>query len=180
MTLDAERQGFRALQQQKSVKRRNCRSHIAEQNCANVSDKSRRTNRIGKRYTVVTGVGVGDAGVIAAFFPIEFARFHDNAAERRAVTAYKFCRRMNNDVRTVFNGANEVRCAESVVNDEGQTVLMGNGGNFFDVRYVAVGVAQGFKIHGAVIFFDCAFDFGKVVSIDKRSRYAVLGQRVRQ
>ncbi len=64
------------------------------------------------------------------------------AADRRTVAADKFRRRMNDDVRAMFDRSHEVRARECVVDDERNAVLMGDFRHRFDVQNVAARIAD--------------------------------------
>ena len=73
--------------------------------------------------------------------PVELAGIDDDAAQGGAVAADELGGRVDNDVRAVLNGADQVRGAEGVVDDQRQAVLVGNLGNGVNVGNVGVGVA---------------------------------------
>ena len=96
------------------------------------------------------------------------------------MAADKLGGRVHHDVCAVLDGTDEVRGAEGVVNDQRQTVLVGDGCNGVDIRDVAVGVAQRFQIDSLGIGLDGCFHLCKVVGIHKGGVDAELGQGVCQ
>ena len=87
---------------------------------------------------------------------------------------------MNNNVSAVLNGADQVRGAEGVVDDQGQAVLVGNLGNGVNVGNVRVGVAQGLQVDGAGVLLDGVLDLGQVMGVDEGGSHAESGQGVLQ
>ena len=87
---------------------------------------------------------------------------------------------VDHDVCAVLDGTDQVRGAEGVINDQRQTVLMGEGCNGVDVRDVAVGVAQRLQIDGLGVGLDGVLHLGEVVCIDEGGGDAELGQGVLQ
>ena len=108
-------------------------------------------------------------GELAARLPVKGAAVHNDAAQGGTVAADKLCGGMDHYIRAVLDGTDQVRSSEGVVDDQRQTVLMGNLRNGIDVGDVAVGVSQGFQIDGLCI-----------LSVHKRRCNTVLRQRMFQ
>ena len=85
---------------------------------------------------------------------------------------------MDNDVRTVLDGSDQIRSAEGVVYDDRQTVAVCKLCNRVDVRNVTVGVAQRLKIDRSGIVLNGVFDFDQVMRVDEGGGDAVLRQSV--
>ena len=96
------------------------------------------------------------------------------------MAAEEFRRGMDDDIRAVLDGADEVRRAERVVNDQRQSVLMGDFRDGVDVRDIAVRVAEGFEINRPRVVLDGAFHLGKIMGVHEGRLDAVLRQRMRQ
>ena len=84
------------------------------------------------------------------------------------------------DIRAVLDGADQVRGAEGIVDDKGQTVGVGDFGDGIDVGDVAVGIAQGLQIDGFRVGPDGAFQLFQVMGIHEGGRDAVMGQSMGQ
>ena len=87
---------------------------------------------------------------------------------------------MDHDVRAVLDGADQVRRAEGVVNDQRNAVLVGNFSDGVDVGNVGVGVAQRLQIDGAGVLLNGTLDLSQVVGIDEGRLDAEGGQGVLQ
>ena len=61
------------------------------------------------------------------------------------MAADKLSGRMDNDIRTMLDGPDEIRRAEGIVNHQRKAVLMSDFRNGIDIRNVAVRIAQGFR-----------------------------------
>src|SRR3712207_7713840 len=85
-------------------------------------------------------VGVG--------FPIELARVDDDATQGRPVAADELGGAVYHDVGTMLNGANKIRSAEGIVDDERQLMAVGNVRPFVNVGHVGVRIAEGFGVEG--------------------------------
>ena len=180
VALDAQAQSLGALQQQECVERRDGGTGIAQQNGADVGDEGGGAGGIGKGDAVVAGVGGGDVGITAAGFPVEVAAVHDDAAQRGAVAADELGGGVDHDVCAVLDGADQIRSAEGVINDQRQAMLMGDGCDGVDVGDVAVGVAQGLQIDGLGVGLDGVLHLGQVVGVHEGGGDAELGQGVLQ
>ena len=88
--------------------------------------------------------------------------------------------RVHHDVCAVLDGTDEVRGAESIINDQRQAVLVGDGGNGVDIRDITVGVAQRLQIHSLGVGLDRGLHLCKVVGIHEGGVDAELGQSVSQ
>ena len=82
VTLNAEGQRLKALEQDEGVEGRDGCTSIAEQDSADAGDESCRSGDIGEHGTVVRGVGLGECRVlIGVLLPIEGAAVDNYAAE---------------------------------------------------------------------------------------------------
>lgn len=178
MAFYAQRERFQSLQQQESVERGDGSTEVAQQQCPYFDDESERPYSFREGNAVVAGVGFYEGREFAALFPIEFAAVDDDAAESGAVAADEFRSGMNDDIYAVFDRADEVRSAECIVYDSGDVVFMSQLGDGFDIGYVAVGVAERFKVQAFRIVFDSCFYFSEVVDVDESRRDAEIGQGV--
>ena len=73
---------------------------------------------------------------------------------------------------------NQIRCAERIVNDEGDAVLVGYGGHPFEVEHVAVGVAECLGIYYFCVGLDSCLKGFEVVYIDNRVADALRSECV--
>ena len=87
---------------------------------------------------------------------------------------------VDDDVGTMLQRAEQIRGAESVVDDNRQTVLLGDLGDGVDVGDVGVGVAERLEIDDRGVVLDGALDLVQVMSVDKRGLDAKLGERMLQ
>jgi len=129
---------------------------------------------------VVAGVGGSDVAVLAAGLPVKLAAVHDDAAQRGAVAADELGGRVDDDVRAVLDGTDEVRGAKGVINDQRQAVLVGDGRDGVDVGDVTVGVAQSLEVDGLGVGLDRVLDLFQVMCIHEGGGDAELGQGVLQ
>ena len=140
MSVESQRQRFRALKQQESVERRNCSSGVAKQNRANISYKCGFSCSLRERYAVIAGVW---SCYVRIFFrrPLEVAAFYDYSAQSRSVSADELCCGMNDDIGSVLNRANKVGSSESIVNYDRNAVRMRNFRNSVNIWNIAVRIA---------------------------------------
>ena len=82
------------------------------------------------------------------------------------------------DVCAVLQRTDEIRCAEGVVDDEGDAVLVGHSSHTFKVEHVAVGVAEGLGIYYFCVGLDSGLQGVEVVDVDNRIRNALRSQRM--
>ena len=71
VALNAKRESFESLEEDEGVERRKCGACIAEQNCADVCYKCRRSYRVSERNAVIARVRISDLRVMSASLPVE-------------------------------------------------------------------------------------------------------------
>ena len=96
------------------------------------------------------------------------------------MTADEFCRRMYHNVSAVFDRADQIRCAERIVYNDRQTLLMRELCDGVDVRNVTVRVAERFQIHCLGVRTDGSLDFFQNMCIDEGRFNAEGFERVGQ
>ena len=87
-------------------------------------------------------------------------------------------RRVDNDVRAVLDGADEIGRAKGIIDDDGKRMLVRNLCNRVNVGNVAVGISERFKVNCLRVRLDCRFDLGKVVRVDERCGHAECLERM--
>ena len=70
------------------------------------------------------------------------------------MTADEFRSRMDDDVGTVVERTEEVRCGKGVVDDDRQAVFMGNGCDGFKIRNIDGRIAEAFEVDGLGLVVD--------------------------
>ena len=180
MALHAERQGLRTLQEQECVERGDCAALIAEQDCTDVGHESRRSRDVRKGCAVVARVRIRDVRELAALLPVVAAAVHNDAAERGAVAADELRCGVDHNVRAVLKRANQIGCAEGVIDNKRKAVLVCNLRNRIDVRDIGVRVAEGLNVDRLGVRTNCALKLRKIVCIDKGGLDPELLQRVRK
>ena len=176
MPLQTQRKGFHPLQKQKCIERRDGGARVTKQNGADIGYKGSRADRIVERNTVIAGIRLRDLRIFVSRFPVEFSRFHNDAAQSGAVSSQELCRGMNDDVCPVFDRTDQIRRAECIVNYKRKAVLMGNLRDRIDIRNITVRVPQSFQEDCSRIIPDGSLQLFQIVSIHKSCSDAVLGQ----
>ena len=178
MAIKAQRERLNPLEQQEGVERADAGTGITQQDGPHIGGKSRRAGRLHKADAVVAGVGRGDGRIVARSRPVKGSAVHDDAAQRGSVAADELGGRVNNDVRAVLNGADEVGRAEGIVHHERQAVAVSNLGDGIQIGNVRVGVAERFQIDCTGFRTDGPLHLGKVMGIHEGCGDAERGQRM--
>ncbi|MNI60558.1 hypothetical protein D3C73_1157830 [compost metagenome] len=97
--------------------------------------------------------------------PIELAILDNDTAERSAVPADGLGSRIDNNIRSVGKGIEQVRCTEGVINNERDAMRMGNCGNRFDIEDGRIGVADALNQDGLGIWRHCIVERSRVIRI---------------
>ena len=85
---------------------------------------------------------------------------------------------MYHDVSAVLQRTNQIRCAESVVDDEGDAVLVGYGSHTFKVKHIGIWVTESLGIYYFCVGLDSSFQSLEVVDINYGIGNALRSQRV--
>ena len=96
------------------------------------------------------------------------------------MAAYEFCRRMDHDVRAVFDRAQQIRRCERIIDDERYTVSVCDFGDRSDVDYRRVRIAERFDEKRLRIRLDSLFEIRGVAAFDERRGYAEILERMRE
>ena len=96
------------------------------------------------------------------------------------MTADELGSRVNNDISTVLDRADEVRSTEGVVNYERQTVLVRNLCNSLDIRNIGIRVAESLDVNSLSVVLDSTFQLFQIVCINEGGLNAELRQSVCQ
>ena len=88
--------------------------------------------------------------------------------------------RVHHDVGSVLYRTNEIWCAESVVDHQGDTMLVGNGCRALNVADVGVRITKGLNIYEFGVRLNGCLQCIVIVWVDKCCINAILAQRVLQ
>ena len=86
----------------------------------------------------------------------------------------------HNDVGAVLQRAEQVRGGEGVVDDHRQMMLVGDGGDGFEVRQVGVRIAEGLEVDELGVLLDGVLELLRVLGGDEGGGDAVARQGVAQ
>ena len=142
MAGNAQRQRFQPLQQVERRLRRHAGAEIAQPLGARAHDEGGRPEFLGKIETVIAGIGFGQGREPTRTFPVEAAAIDEHAADRHAVTADPFRRRMHDDVGAVLDRPDQAGRGEGRIDHQRQAGNVGDGGNRRDVEHLEAGIAQ--------------------------------------
>lgn len=180
MTVNAQRQSLGALEQDPGVERADAGALVTQQDSADIGCEGGGTGSLGKRDAMVGGVGLGDLRILAARLPVKVAAIDNHAAQRGAVAANELSCGVDDDVGAVLQRAEQIRGAEGVIDDDWQTMLLGDHGDSVDVGDVGVGVAERLEIDDRGVVLDGPLDLFQVMGIDEGGLDAKLGERMLQ
>ena len=121
----------------------------------------------------IPGVGFAQLGKFTRSRPVEFARIDDYTSQRCAVASDKFCRRVYDDVCSMFDRAYQIGRTERVVDNERYVVAVGYLGDGIDVDDVRVGVTQSLDKNSFRVRTYGFLEIRQVGRIDERCRHAV-------
>ena len=178
MALQAQGQRLNALQQQEGREGRDGRAGVPQQHRADIGHKRGGAGGGYEGNAVIAGVRLGDGGVLPGSRPVKLAGVHDDAAKGGSVAAEELGCGVDDDVRTVLDGADEVGRAEGVVHHQRNAVLVRQLGQGVDVGDVTVGVAQRLNVDGAGLGADGALHFLQIVDVHEIGGNAEAGQGV--
>src|SRR5215469_17032688 len=113
---------------------------------------------LGVDKAVIGGVGlVKHWETIGMVLPWKVATIHNGPAEGSAVSTKKFCQRMHDDVRAIFNGTEKDGRSNRIVNDQRHSMFVRHERQLFDVTYVPRGITDTFAENCARLVIDQLF-----------------------
>ena len=148
--VNAQRQRFDSLQQQKRVERADGRAEIAETFHAgahdelNVAKWPAHAKHVAENQAMITRRWLAELRVFA-IAPVVVAAIDNHPADARAVSANPLCSRLYHHGRAVFEGPEQITTRpEGVVHDNGQVVLLRHVGDGIEIGDIKLRIANGF------------------------------------
>src|SRR3989339_220896 len=105
MSYNSQMKGLKSLKEQKGIKRRKSRPHIAKKrhSCFNyISDIADRAQCLYKFQTVITWISICNQWKFVVFFPVKFTRIHYNSSNGRPMPSNKLCGRINDNIDSML------------------------------------------------------------------------------
>ena len=181
VAFDAQRQGFGALQQQECGERRQGGTGVAQQDGADTGHERGSAQGLVEVQSVIGRIRLGQGWELARHFgPVEVAAFHDHTAEGGAVAANELGCGFNHDISAMLQRAEQVRGGEGIVDDHRQMMLVGDGGDGFEVRQVGVRIAEGLEVDELGVLLDGVLELLRILGGDEGGGDAVTRQGVTQ
>ena len=150
-------QGLDALKEHPRVVRRDAGAEVAQRHGPHPQNERQRTQGIGQvdapAQAVVACVGRGVERMLARG-PGELAAVDDNPADARAVPAEPLRQRVHDDVRAVVERLGEIGRRERRIDDQGNSVVMGDLGDGLEVGDLQRRVGDRLAEQGAGLLVD--------------------------
>ncbi len=142
VSLHAKRQRFEALQQEERRVWAHAGAEIAQSFATRTKQKRRDGAFFCEVHAVKPDVRLRQRQKFAARQPVERTAIDQHAADRHAVTADEFRRRVIHEVGAVIERCHQVRRSERRINQQRQAVVVGDGANRRNVEHVQPRVAE--------------------------------------
>src|SRR5579883_1694840 len=146
---DPKRQRLEALDKHESIEGRDCRADVAQEGDTrfqNIGNGPQRLYGLGPYCAVVTRVWfVEHWKSVSVLLPVEIASVDDNAADRGAMSADIFCRRVHRDCSTMLDRLAQYR-ARRVVHDQWNAEIAADFGDFSDRKHAEFRIGQGLPV----------------------------------
>jgi hypothetical protein len=175
----AEVEGLDALEEEPCVVRRQAGAQVAQrdgpeaQGEGDLAELGREVD--GPAQAVVVLVGLGEERELG-IGPVEAARVRDDAAYRGAVAAEPFREGVDDHVRAVLYGLEEIGRGEGRVHDEGQLVLLRDARNSVEVGHVQGRVADGLDVEEPRLGADGLLEALGIPDVGEGRPYAEVGK----
>ncbi|MPN42024.1 hypothetical protein SDC9_189580 [bioreactor metagenome] len=91
---------------------------------------------------MVAGIGLGKSGEFIILRPIEIAPVHNHTTDGSTMPADKFGGGMYHNIRSILQGAQQIRSGKSIIDDQRDTVLVCNFRHRFDIDNIGIGISQ--------------------------------------
>ena len=149
MALKTQVKRLNPLQQQERTVRRKRGAGIAQSLNARFENEGERSKCFSVGKAMVRGIGLGELLEAAGGGPVELARIDDDAADGGAMATEELGCRIDDDVRSPLDRADQGRGGGGVVDNQRKAVFVGNGGKLLDVGDVELGIAESFGVDSA-------------------------------
>ncbi len=181
MTLDAQRHGLDALQQQKGVQCGQNGAGRALIHAARACDVSGGPEMIGINEPVIRRIGLTEHRIARRIcLPRKLAGIDKGAAERGAMAAHEFRQRMHDNVGAVLDRPQQDRRCHRIVDNERHAMRMRDLRQLLDVANISRGVADRLAKHRARVLVDQPPDRVRVIAFGEAASDALLRQDVRE
>ena len=180
MAFHADTQRLDALQQLERIGRRETRAEIAQALGSGAHDEGGLAELLVEDDAMIAGIGLGELGEFAGGMPVEPAAIDDDAADRDAVAADPFGRRIHHDIGAELDRAAEERRRKGVVDQQRNLRVMRDLRDIRNIQHLKPGIADGLADHKPRIRLDRGAEFIERARLDEGRRDAEARQRVRQ
>ena len=180
MPLHTQGKRFQSLQQQEGVKRTDSRSCIPQQYRPDSGQIGGRSGSFRETKSVISRVRLRQLREFSRTGPVEFPGINDDATQGSSVYANELRSRMHDDIGSVFNRADQERCAERVIDNQGNSMLMGNAGHRLQINQIGIRVTQCFNKDGFRMLLYGLFEVPWLGRIHKCCMNSIVGKRMFQ
>ena len=143
VAIHADAEGLDALQQLEGIGRRQTRAEIAQAFGARPHDEGGLAELLVEDDAVIAGIGLGQHRKLARGTPVEPAAVDNDAADRDAVAADPFGRRVHHDVGAELDRPAEIGRRKGVVDQQRDFRFMRDRGDGGDIEHFEAGIADG-------------------------------------
>ena len=173
MAFDAQGEGLQADADVEGVGRGDSSTGVAQQRNACLQDVGEVRAECGVLaqvacvdQAVVAGCGLVELGeLLGVCTVVEVTGVNNHAADGGAVTAQVLGGGVDDHVRAVLDGAQQVGGGHGVVHDQGYAVFVRNCGNGLNVEHVVAGVGHGLAVEELGVGADCGAPCIQVVRV---------------
>ena len=127
---------------------------IAETDCDSVERECQRSESLVELQSVVGGFRLGHGRKLVRSRPVECAGINNCAAGNRSVPCQEFRQGVDDQCRSMLNGAAEIRRSRGVVDNQRNAVLLRDRGKRIKVRYIPARIGDGLAEQGAGVFVE--------------------------
>ena len=143
-----------ALQQLKSIRRRETGAEVAQAFGARPHDEGGLAELLVEDDAVISGIGLGQNRKFAGGAPIEPAAVDNHAADGDAMAADPLGGRIHHDIGAKLDRPAEIGRRERVVDQQRDFCLMRDVGHLGNIQHFETGIADGLADHQAGIGAD--------------------------
>ena len=136
---------------------------------------------IGVDHIVIGGVRfIEGREPLSMLLPGEIPAVDDSSAERRAMSTKKLGKGMHNYIGSIFDWPQQDRCRDRIVDDQRNTMLVGDSSQFFDVANIPRRIADAFTKNCACFFMSMFYNQLTLVGCSKSNEKSLAGQNMNE
>ena len=123
---------------------------------------------------MVARVRICDPRIFTGSLPVKSTAVYNHAADGCTVSADEFCCRMYDDISTIFDRTDQIRCGKGRIHNQRNIMGMSHFGDSLQIDHVGVRIAKSFYKDCLCIVLNSSFKRAFLVGIYESCSYLII------